>query len=252
MPAFTRLSNWPFAVKFGFAPGLAVLLFFLLAGIGIRGLDRQSGSLDSIVNHSITGMDLLVEARNGLAEVNGGLYRILALSAGKSATLKAEDELQTIRAKLDQIVANLNGFRDRYANEAQKPRVSALIDEVQKYRTAVQWVSKMLKIDFDSTVSFLQPFDANFQHLNDEFAQLVADGHGSIENEKTRFADATSTMRLLFIAITVIAIVASVGCTLLITVAAVRSIQQIARVTRVLANGDTTVDIESLERQDEL
>jgi diguanylate cyclase (GGDEF)-like protein len=54
-------------------------------------------------------------------------------------------------------------------------RVSALIDSVERYKGAVDFVSQMLDVDFVAAVSFVRPFDQNFHDLMQSLDSLVHD-----------------------------------------------------------------------------
>lgn len=252
MPGFTRLSHWPFAVKFSVAPAVALLLMIVLAAVGVRGLNEQSASLQTIAQHDIAGMDLLSKAHDGMERINGGLYRVLALTAGKTAGLKTDAELAVINGQIDSVAADLTQYRDSYAAASEQAQLNALIGDVQKYKGAVSWVSQMLEIDFTSTVSFLAPFDKNFQQLDKTFSILVVNGHDRVKAATDEAAQSANHVRLLFEVGTGLGVVIALLVTGVIVRGAVGAIRGIASVTHRLAEGDTAVDLKAIDCHDEL
>ena len=252
MNRFFRIADWPFTVKLGLAPAVAVGLMILLAETGMRGIATQSTSVAQIIETSVDGNALLVQAQIGVQSINGGLYRVLALQAAKTSGLDADAELKKLGGQIDLVVAKLSLYQDHFATTEQKPAVGKLIDDIRKYEGAVDWVSQMLEIDFSSAVSFLAPFDQNFQSLTDTIAHMVEAGDkASHDNAAAATAAASATGRS-FLWTTILAIVAVVMFAAFVGRATSFSIQRIATATRRLAEGDMNIDISALARRDEL
>ena len=252
MNRFFRIADWPFMVKLSLAPAVAVGLMILLAVTGMGGIATQSASVAKIIETSVDGNALLADAQIGVQSINGGLYRVLALQAAKTPGLDADGELKKLGGRIDLVVAKLTQYRDRFATPEQKPQVGKLIDDIQKYKGAVDWVSQMLEIDFNSAVSFLAPFDQNFQSLTDTIAYMVeAGGKASHDNAATATSAASATGQS-FLWTTIIAVAAVVASAAFIGRATSASIRRIASATRRLADGETDIDISALARRDEL
>lgn len=247
-----RLADWPFALKLGLAPAVAVTLMVALALTGNRGIAEQSAGMAKVIELSVEGSALLAQAQSGIQSINGGLYRVLALQSAKAGNLDANAELKRLGGQINEVVAKLAQFRDRFATPEQKPEIERLIAEVQKYQGAVDWVSSMLEIDFNAAVSFLAPFDRNYQSLTSSLSRMVADG-SKVSHETaaaaTRSADVT---RQTFLWTTIGAVTVLVLLATFIGRATAGSIRRIASATRSLAEGDTGIDVAGLARRDEL
>jgi methyl-accepting chemotaxis protein len=252
MNRLLRIADWPFLVKLGLAPAVAVGLMILLALTGLSGIATQSASVDKIIQTSVEGSALLAEAQNGVQAINGGLYRVLALKAAKTPGLDSDAELKKLGSQIDLVVAKLAQFRDRFATEEQKPQVSKLIEDIQKYKGAVDWVSQMLEIDFNSAVSFLTPFDQNFQSLTGTISRMVDAGGKSSHADAATATAAAAATRESFLWTTIVAVTAVVLFAAFIGRATSSSIGRIASATHRLAEGDTSIDISALARRDEL
>ncbi|HWL21694.1 MAG TPA: HAMP domain-containing protein, partial [Bradyrhizobium sp.] len=247
-----RIADWPFIVKLGIAPAVAVGLMILLAITGMQGIATQSASVAKIIEISVDGRALLGQAATGVNAINGGLYRVLALQAAKTPGLDADAELKKLDSQIDTVVVDLTRYRDQFATPSQRPEVGKLIEDIQKYKGAVDWVSQMLEIDFSSAVSFLAPFDQNFQSLTGSIRNMLdAGSNASRDNAATAIAAGSAT-RQGFLWTTIVAVAAVVAFAAFIGRATGTSIGRIASATRRLADGDTSIDITALARRDEL
>jgi methyl-accepting chemotaxis protein len=252
MKLLFRIADWPFLVKLGAAPAVAVALMLVLLVSGNSGIATQSSSMAQIVESSVEGNGLLNEAQQGVQSINGGLYRVLALQAAKTQGLDSDAELKKLGSRIDDVVAKLTQFRDRYANAAQKPEVEKLIADIQKYKGAVDVVSQMLEIDFNSAVSFLAPFDQNFQSLTSALGSVVEAGSKQSHASAAVATAAASSTRQAFLWTTIGAVAALLAIATLIGRSTTLSIRRIASATRALAEGDTSIDIAGMVRRDEL
>ena len=247
-----KISSWPFAVKLGISPVIALVMTAFIAMVGVNGVNRQSQSLDRVVHDAVGGGGLLMKAENEIQAVNGGIYRVLALQAAKTAGLDAATELKRLSIQVDSAVADLKQYRDGWATAADKPKFDKLIKDVEKYKGAITWVSQMMEIDFNSAVSFLVPLDNNYSELNTEIGAIIAAGQQmSAAQERDANAVAANTQDV-FIKVAVAAgfVVLAIG--FMVGWGTTRSIHDIAGATRNLARGDLKIDVAHLERRDEL
>jgi methyl-accepting chemotaxis protein len=252
MKSLFRIADWPFLLKLGAAPAVAVALMLVLLALGNSGIATQSSSMAQIIESSVEGNGLLSEAQQGVQSINGGLYRVLALQAAKTQGLDSDAELKKLGGQIEAVVGKLTQFRDRYASAAQKPEIEKLIADIQKYKGAVDWVSQMLEIDFNSAVSFLAPFDQNFQSLTSALGRMVEDGSKQSHASAEIATAAASSTRQAFLLTTIGAVAALLVIATLIGRSTTLSIRRIASATRALAEGDTSIDIAALVRRDEL
>ena len=224
----------------------------IIAIVGILGVGAQSRSLDEVVNNAVDGNALLSKAGSEIQSVNGGIYRVLSLQAAKTANLNATAELNKLGKQVDLAVTDLKNYRDGWAKPEDKPKIDQLIKDVQKYKGAIDWVSQMLDIDFNSAVSFLAPFDKNYGTLRNEIATMVAAGHEmSVTQEDSAHTVATATL-IVFILVALLAAGIVLGIGLVVGLKTSRSINEIAKATHDLADGNMSINIQALTRGDEL
>jgi methyl-accepting chemotaxis protein len=239
-------------VKLGISPLIALVMMALIGVVGLRGVTAQSKSLDSVVHNAVNGSTLLFSAKDKIQSVNGGIYRVLSLQAAKTPKLDSAGELKALSIKVDETVADLKQYRAGWAGAKDKPKIDALIKDVQNYKGAIDWVSQMLEIDFNSAVSFLVPFDKNYSELSAKIASIIdAAKADSVVQQKNANEAAASTKSVFTQAASAAAlIVLTIG--IFVGWGTTRSIRAIAGATRDLAHGDHNIDVARLERRDEL
>ena len=246
-----RLRDLPFAVKLTLAPLLALCAMVGIARIGVHTLSSTVRVVDDLQRGGEASRGLAL-ASQGVQEINGTLYRVLALQAAGSKTLNAPLVLDQLLGRVDNVANQLTQWRDRYATADQRPRVDGLIAAVRNYKVAGDWVRQMLDVDFASAVSFLQPFDAIYGKLNQDLDIMVHD----VALEQARGAAeahaSAAGIQHEFMLIAGGALLVVLVGGLALNVVTVRSISGIARATLDLAEGRLAVDLNALARRDEL
>jgi methyl-accepting chemotaxis protein len=251
MVGIFRLANWPFLVKLGLGPLIALAAVIGVAWIGSGGLAESSRTVDSLVRVDEAN-GALARAAKGVQTINGTLYRVLTLQAAQTKGLDAAAELNPLQLQIDSIAQTLRDYNARFATPAQKERITALIAGVEKYKGAVEWVSQMIDVDFASAVSFLEPFEQNYKTLDMQLETTVREVTEAGQRDAESAHSQAAATRRGFIWITVVSMLVVCAVCLSIAMLTIRSMRQIADATRRLAEGDTNVDIAGLARRDEL
>jgi methyl-accepting chemotaxis protein len=247
-----RLSSWPFAAKLGISPIIALVMMAVIGVVGLQGVTAQSQSLNLVVHDAVNGSGLLFKAKDQIQGVNGGIYRVLALQAAKTPNLDAAGQLKKLSGQVDEAVAALTSYRDGWAKPSDKDRVNKLIKDVKNYKGAIDWVSQMMDIDFNSAVSFLVPFDKNYNELSSEIGAIIADAEqASGKQQAAANANAAET-KSIFIKVAIAAALFVFGIGTFVGFGTARSIRAIAGATRNLADGNLNIDVAALQRRDEL
>lgn len=251
IPAIMRPRHWPFAAKLTLGPAIALCAMVLIASVGSKSLLRTTQSVDALQRSGEAGRQLAYAA-TGIEEINGTLYRVLALQAAHSATFDLSAELDHLLSEIDAVAGQLTHWRDTYATPAQKVKMDDLVKSVRNYKTAVAWVRQMLDGDLASAVSFLTPFDTVYQTLNRELDIIVRDVAQAQARSAVDAHIAADAARRNFEALAGSALVLVLTGTAAIAFVTVRSIRGIARATLDLAGGDLSIDLHTLQRRDEL
>ena len=246
-----RPRHWPFAVKLTLGPAAALCVMVVIAWVGTASLSRSTQSADDLKQSSESARQL-ASATAGVQDINGTLYRVLALQAAHSTALDAPAELDRLLTKIEAVAGQLTQWRDTYATPDQRPKIDALIKSVRDYKTAVNWVRQMLDVDFASAVSFLQPFDQIYQTLTHELDMTVQDVARSQERSAAIAHDVADRARQNFEVLAVSALLLVLAGTAAIAIITIRSIRGIADATLDLASGNLSIDLDGLQRRDEL
>jgi len=246
-----NLSDWPFRLKLIFGPALALVALTLLARFGIVGLAEQS-RIVAHVSDSQAATRMLTQASEGIEAINGRLYRVLSQQAAHTSGLNATADLEALKGRVDAVSQMLTIYKVRYAGPGKAAMINGLIADVQKYKSALDFEEQMLDVDFSAAVSFLAPFDANYESLKTRLSRLQADTEEKAAAEAAQASKAAAEGRRLFIGLTVAVFLSVITVSLLIAEATVRSIKRIASATLDLAEGQADVAVDRLHRRDEL
>ncbi|WP_207483738.1 methyl-accepting chemotaxis protein [Arenibaculum pallidiluteum] len=247
-----KLSSWGFALKFTVAPGVAIALTCLLAYFGTLQLNGQVEQSRTIVDRNMEGAIRLSDIAARIQAANGALFSILSHQAANDSGGKGAEQIAALAKRLDGIIADLQQYRDGYASPDQVADVESVTAELTKYKEATAFVAAMMEIDFASVVSFMKPFEANFDHLSKLTGKIVSASVADSRSRAAASADQAESTVTAFVVITAIATALVALLTWLIGHNTSRSVGAIASATLKLADGDTNVDIDRLGRRDEL
>ncbi len=154
------------------APILALVATAVVSGLGIHGLMADGDALKSALNSAASAHQLETIAA-GMQGVNGNLYHILTLRGAQIKGFDGAAELHKVLADSNRVMQQLREWRDTRATPEQRQRIDTLLASTVRYQGAVDFVSQMLDVDFAAAVSFIRPFDKNFQDLMQSVNALV-------------------------------------------------------------------------------
>ena len=258
--SIARISDWPFALKMGICPALAMLALIGLAVHGIHATGSQAGLIRIVVDQDLSRAERLAASAAHLQQINGRLYRLTTLQAAGDAELAVGQEVIELTRQTATLAQELGDFAAvgatvgaaAGAGPNDRDELLRLAADVRLYHDAIEVVGSMLEIDFASAVALIKPFDGNARKV---LAALDAMSRRALRDADAR-AEASAALagrtRL-----TVGAVAASVSALLvalavMLTHATVHSVRRIAAATLQVAKGDQTLDIKALQRADEL
>ncbi|HCR65607.1 MAG TPA: hypothetical protein DIW38_03715, partial [Oceanicaulis sp.] len=244
-----RFNDWPFSLKFGVAPALAVLALIGIALMGGFALNGVAKSQEETVQR-LTGVIALDSLRTETESLNADVYQTLtAVAAGQSVD---------VFAAFDGYIARVGELRESFAlmgAEAgpESQAVFANLDEqLELYAGGLEVVGSMLEMDFASAVGFVEPFDEVFAQMNADIVNLsetaVAEAQAGADAAK---ASAAQT-KWMFAIVTLLVALGLTGVAFGFGRAVSQSVKKIANATQKLAGGDFAVEVASLKRADEL
>src|SRR5689334_6219625 len=122
----TRISDWPFALKMGMCPALAMLALLGLAFHGIYSADQQARLIRSVVAEDLTRAEQLAKSAGHLQQINGRLYRLTSLQAAGTADLAIDHEVAELVEQTEALAMDLSRQTERSADGELLPLVAEL------------------------------------------------------------------------------------------------------------------------------
>jgi methyl-accepting chemotaxis protein len=246
-----RLADLPLLMKMAFAPTLALLMLAVLAFGMITSQRHQTAALQRVVEKDMASSLALERTARRIAAAHGELFTLMTHHAANIDADGGPRRLQQLLVELDGVRRDLAAAAAA-APESDRAAYSPLQKDLKDYRDGVEVVGSMLGVDFATAASFVQPFEANFDRMTGTLDRLV-DGVRKATDERAAasYKDAQratlGALAATLVTLLVVAVVAIVG------VQTVRSgVAAIAGATETLARGDHSLDLDRLERKDEL
>jgi methyl-accepting chemotaxis protein len=241
--------NWPFAIKFGIAPAVAVAALVMVAVLGSISLNSVSTTQREAVETLTTSVQLGA-LRSEVEALNADVYTtVTAVAAGES---------MDVFATFDALIARTTELRGDFAAmadgaSAEKQAVLTRIDEqLELYAGGLEVVGSMLEMDFASAVSFIEPFDAVFDELSADIVGLSDQAVIAAQAGADAANAAAAQTQLMFGVLTLLVALGLAGVAFGFGRAVSQSVRKIADATKQLAGGDFSVDVAGLQRADEL
>lgn len=277
--SFLSVSNWPFSVKFIAPASLAVVVMVGMGVYAVKEFDRQVGQTQLVVEESNTTMEQIVKVNfmgssqlskiaSDVQGLNGKFYEILTReSAGLNTNGPAD--MRQLAADAKKILGLLQDYNDKYATPEQIPMIDGLIAEMGQNYIGKNNDGIFIKAADMMIIDMSMVFQGVGKYQETYAKTLKTIGTLSDENIKASLKD-TDVVREKFAAKSVeikndtdvaknhfiivlgsiIAVVALFG--FIVSRITVASIRKIAVATDTLSTGNTDVNIDELERKDEL
>ncbi len=244
-----RLSDIPLFFKVGFPPGFALLMLVAVAAVTSWSQQRQTVVLSGVIHNGALQSEIAMDAQR-IILANGALYEALAKQAAGGSVAASQAELKQVQLALAAVKKNLQALLPGLQPD-QRPGFDAVLKDLGDYQGAVDVLTSMLGVNFNTAAAFIQPFQANYARmtatLNAASNKMAA---ASMDNARisTHKARLISLLTLIFVAATAFA-VATVAEVIVLSVR--RTVNEICEVTEALARGEDALDLARLERRDE-
>jgi methyl-accepting chemotaxis protein len=245
------LSDWPLAVKIGIAPVITVLMLIVLAALSAGAQNRTAGDLRHTVEVEMPSSIKMQEVSQKIGAAHGELYRLLTNQAAHVDTQLIDGQMKALLAQLDSTASDITKLRDAAA-PAERPVFVQLLKQLSDTRSAIDLVGTMMSSDFATAAGFVAPFEDSYRQMNETLAKAVATEQAkTVTKAKASYTQSQQAATLILIGAAGTVILAG-----LLTFAFVqttrKSIVDIAKATETLAAGDNGIDLQRLERKDEL
>ena len=246
-----RFRDWPLVWKFAAAPASMLALFLILVSLCMAALIYAQLASDRVVGHDMRDIGVLTRVSVQFEHANGELYRLLADKAAAMPGTDVPKRTAQIESELKQARADLIHFSELEPDEG-RDQIRKTAKQMDRYAEAINVVSSMLDIDFASSAAMLEPFRENARQVIDQVNAIAAQGEADAE------AHAAQVHRRIQLMIGLVAtsalLLAAIGFVgpMAIGRAVIRPILRIAEATSSLAAHDHDVDLDALDRGDEL
>jgi diguanylate cyclase (GGDEF)-like protein len=248
---FPGLSDWPFAVKMGLPPALALTGVVFLGLLGAAETGSQARLIQRVAGQDMAAAIQLLQATAELQGANARLYRLLALNAAGGTPLDNASEIAALRTRLDPVRAGLAGVQIQVGG-APAAALGHARTELLHYLDAIAGLPPLLGHDVNRAVAAVQPFDALSRRLVIDLSQVADDVRHDAELAAARSAAKAARLNAVFAAASLAVLALVTACAVTITRRTVLAMQRIARATLLVANGDQSLEVHKLARRDEL
>ena len=246
------LSAVPFQIKFAIAPSVAVVALIGLDIFATSALRGSSADMGVIVERNMLGSSLLAEVNVEAQGLNAHLYRLLTDQAMSPLGKALPDRVAAIKTEEAKLAEKLAAYRDKFASDEQKPAIEKALKQLDDLKGGLDVVASMLEISFNSAASFADPFQAIFDQVAATTSAIQA---AALADSQQRSAAAVSGAHRLgtSLALAIALIAALIGAaSWVIGQITTRSIVRIADATTQLSHNRLDIDIDALDRRDEL
>ena len=246
------LSDWPFALKMGLPPALALLGLVFLGVFGSIEEAAQTRLLSRVVDQDMRRATELLQSNAELQATNGRLYRLLALDAAHVAGVDDTAEIIGLTTRIDAVRQRLGRMLTGTAAPAQADALRQASLDLGRFRDVVAGVGSGLDRRSGRALDALRPFDVTSRRMMVDLSQIADDVLHDADRQAALSRAKSQDIRLVFLATAFAVFVIVTACAAIITRRTLRSIQRIARATLLVANGDQALRVHRLARRDEL
>ena len=246
-----RLDDLPLMVKVGFAPALALVMMAVLAAGAVILQQSQTRELERVVQTDMPNSIRMQKISERITGVHGQLYLLLTHQAAQMEVDKIPAQSKALLAEVDKITKDVGVARDA-APASQRPAYDKLIKDLKETRDALDIIASMMSVDFASAAGFAAPFEDQYRKMSANLQAIVTQAQAETDRKAQATSDAAQAAQLATIAATLVTllIVGAIAAFLVINMR--KAVQRIAGATERLSRGDNDVDVEKLERKDEL
>jgi methyl-accepting chemotaxis protein len=247
-------DNWPLAFKVGLPPFLSLVALVFITVMGLSALSLQVGNFSRVLNENVGVVTQLKEVEAELLGIDGQFYNVATSIAAGGGAYDAAAGFAGVKGRVDRLINTLSTLAEQVSSldEDAGAAIADLPAELETYKGTIDVVAELADIDFQSAVSVIEPFRANYDSLITKTKSAVARvqelSQSSLRDSETQAAETETSFLLIAGAASVLVIAFSV----LIVIGFVRSVSKLARATGEMASGNYDVDLEPLERKDEL
>ncbi|TAJ68930.1 MAG: methyl-accepting chemotaxis protein [Phenylobacterium sp.] len=246
-----RLDDLPLMVKVGFAPALALVMLAMLAAGAVALQRNQMGELDRVVHTDMPNTLRMQDISEQITGVHGDLYLLLTHQAAQIEPEKIGDQGKALLAKVDAISKDVAAVRAK-APAARRPQYDKLLKDLKETREALDIIIAMTSADFASAAGFAAPFEDQYAKMSSNLEAIVEATQAETNRQAAASADRAKAAQTVTIAASLATLLITGAVAVFLVLNMRRAVQRIAGATERLSRGDNEVDLDKLQRKDEL
>ena len=246
-----RLADVPLLVKIAFAPALGLLVLAIMAVSFVLAQGKSSDELRRVVDVEMAKSLEMQDIAQRITSAHGQLYLLLTHQAGKIDANKIDAQSKELVADLAQTEKLLHNVEAK-ASPEQKPLFAKLIKQLDDTRSAVDLVGSMMSADFSAAVSFVAPFEKSYEQMVDTLNQVVKATTDATNAQAQASEERAHTTQYVVTVVALITLLMVAALAWFSVIALRKDVNKIAGATETLAGGNTNIDLDALERRDEL
>lgn len=245
-----KFANMPFAMKMLAPAGGAIALLVAMGGTGAYIVNQQSQITQELAQRQMPHMRRLVELNAEIKSISGGLYQILTEQA--AGQVGGSTRAADLSARVDALEAQVAELKSQSADPEMDAKFDELLQQLEAFKGAIEFVGSMMELDFNSAVSFLGPFQDAYAAMQAKVDEIVQVSLANADQTAADSVDQASFAITMMVILAAMAALLAAAFAYYVARTTSRSIRRIADVTRSLAENDLTADPSTLRRKDEL
>jgi methyl-accepting chemotaxis protein len=245
-----RYADLSLVVKMAIAPVFAVLVLALAAAAVFASQKAQTRAMDRVVEHDMQVGLQLAAVSNHITATHLQVYQVLTTQAAASAGDQTA-KLQALTGEVNKISAELKALAPEVP-PAQRQAFDKVTKDLADYKGGLEVVASMMGVDFATAVAFVQPFEEHYGRMTTTLTAATQSVQADAKARAKASADQAAAMGN-FVAGGALGTLLAVIALSVVNIRGIRrGVSEIAGATEALASGDHSVDIQRLERRDEL
>ena len=246
-----RFDDLSFMVKVGLAPAFALVMLAVLSAGAVFIQRSQMHELDQVVQVQMPAATRIQKISERITGVHGQLYLLLTHAAAQIDAGKIPAEGKALLAEVDSIAKEV-AEAGAAATPTQRPDYDKLGKELKETREALDVIIAMMGADFASAAGFAAPFEDQYSKMNGRVQSIVAATQAETDKQTAAAQAGSKLAQTITVVVSVLTllIVGAIAAILVLNLR--RAVQKIAGATERLSRGDNDVDLDKLERGDEL
>ncbi len=243
------LNNLSFFTKTLIAPIIGILALVGAIVFFSFFVTNQTKIIVDTSEENILMVNKIGDSMTAFTEAKASLYALMTQQAAGSQ-VDIPKTLEEMKKSANEVKTNIDQLAITFPEQAEA--LNNTKANIDKYLDSVEVITSMLEVDFNSATSFLGPFNMIVSEVKDTLNKqsdliMKASNQKMLEVQ----ADNKSTMVKIII-VGVLSVIIILALTIYLTLAIVRSIKQIADYTKQLSEGNLDVDLNKIDRKDEL